>query len=271
MNAPPRHSHPLEGSGLAGSFLRERWPLLVALWVAISSNAAIIAVLWPKAQAVDFAVFWRAVQALHPYAVNEQPFVYPPTALLWFEPLRLVEVWPGYLIWNTGSILLFCAAANWLYGRRATALAVIFARRGRRIDPGPDLAPGERRLVRGLRLAVPGRPRRAARRAADLQAAARRDGPAVSAGAARLGGAGGNGRNRSVRRRCHHRDIRSGDLVGLAQRASDVPADRRGPRAVDVGGLAGGVRHKSRHAATAGAGARLPCRSADRRPVRVAR
>ena len=125
MNAPPRHSHPLEGSGLAGSFLRERWPLLVALWVAISSNAAIIAVLWPKAQAVDFAVFWRAVQALHPYAVNEQPFVYPPTALLWFEPLRLVEVWPGYLIWNASSILLFCAAANWLYGRRATALAVI--------------------------------------------------------------------------------------------------------------------------------------------------
>lgn len=105
--------------------MRERWPLLIALWVAISSNAAVIAVLWPKAQAVDFAVFWRAVHALHPYAANEQPFVYPPTGLLWFSPLRLVDVWPGYLIWTAVSAALFAAAALWLYGRGATALAFI--------------------------------------------------------------------------------------------------------------------------------------------------
>ncbi len=109
----------------AAQFIRERWPLLIALWVAISSNLAVLAVLWPKAQAVDFAVFWRAVHALHPYAPNEQPFVYPPTALLWFSPLRLVDVWPGYLIWTGVSIVLFALAALWLYGRRPTALAMI--------------------------------------------------------------------------------------------------------------------------------------------------
>lgn len=106
-------------------FVRERWPLLIALWVAISSNAAVFAVLWPKSQAVDFAVFWRAVHALHPYAPNEQPFVYPPTALLWFSPLGLVDVWPGYLIWTAVSLVVFTAAAICLYGREATALAMI--------------------------------------------------------------------------------------------------------------------------------------------------
>ena len=106
-------------------FIRERWPLLIALWVAVSSNVAVFAVLWPKAQAVDFAVFWRAVHALHPYATNEQPFVYPPTALLWFSPLKLVDVWPGYLMWTGVSILAFAAASVWLYGRRETALAIV--------------------------------------------------------------------------------------------------------------------------------------------------
>lgn len=106
-------------------FIRERWPLLIALWVAVSSNLAIFAVLWPKARAVDFAVFWRAVHALHPYAANEQPFVYPPTALLWFSPLKLVDVWQGYLIWTAASLILFAAATMRLYGRNAAALAMI--------------------------------------------------------------------------------------------------------------------------------------------------
>jgi hypothetical protein len=111
--------------------------------VAISSNLAVFAVLWPKAQAVDFAVFWRAVHALHPYATNEQPFVYPPTALLWFSPLKLVDVWPGYLIWTAVSVMVFAAAALWLYGRGATALAII--------SPAMSvgLIPGQTSLIAG--------------------------------------------------------------------------------------------------------------------------
>lgn len=113
------------GRTTIAEFLRSRWPLLIALWVAVSSNAAIIAVLWPKAEAVDFAVFWRAVHALHPYAPNEQPFVYPPTSLLWFWPLRLAEVWPAYVAWTAVSVILFGAAALLLYGRGATIVALI--------------------------------------------------------------------------------------------------------------------------------------------------
>lgn len=118
------------------NFIRARWPLLIALWIAISSNIAIFALLWPKAAGVDFAVFWRAAHAVHPYAANEQPFVYPPTALLWFLPLRLVDAWPGYLIWTGLSVVLFCAAALWLYGRGATALAIISPAAGVGLIPG---------------------------------------------------------------------------------------------------------------------------------------
>lgn len=116
--------------------LRERWPLLIALWVAISSNVATFVLLWPKAEAVDFAVFWRAVHALHPYAANEQPFVYPPTALLWFWPLKFIDVWPGFLVWTAVSVVAFAAAALWLYGRSATALAMISPAMGVGLIPG---------------------------------------------------------------------------------------------------------------------------------------
>src|SRR5689334_14174271 len=109
----------------SGNFIREKWPLLIALWVAVTTNIAIFALLWPKAAGVDFAVFWRAVHALHPYAPNEQPFVYPPTALLWFSPLKLLDVWPAYLVWTGVSIAIFAAATLWLYGRGPTALALI--------------------------------------------------------------------------------------------------------------------------------------------------
>jgi hypothetical protein len=39
--------------------------------------------------------------------------------------LRLVDVWPGYLIWTAVSLILFVAASLCLYGRGATALALI--------------------------------------------------------------------------------------------------------------------------------------------------
>lgn len=124
------------GESRSASFIRDRWPLLIALWVAISSNLVVFAVLWPKAKAVDFAVFWRAVHALHPYAANEQPFVYPPTALLWFSPLTLVNVWPGYLIWTAVSVMAFAGAALWLYGRGAMALGIISPAVGVGLIPG---------------------------------------------------------------------------------------------------------------------------------------
>ena len=105
--------------------MRDRWPLLLALWIAISSGVAIIAIFWPDALAADFRVFWTAVRDPNPYSPSAEPFAYPPTALLWFSPLRLVGQWPAFLIWTAVSIAAFLLAGLRLYGRGATALALI--------------------------------------------------------------------------------------------------------------------------------------------------
>ena len=78
----------MPGESPVASFVRERWPLLIALWVAISSGAAIIAIFWPDGLAADYSVFWRVVHSARPYEPNISPFAYPPTALLWLWPLR---------------------------------------------------------------------------------------------------------------------------------------------------------------------------------------
>src|SRR6185295_8604527 len=100
-------------------------PLVLALWIALSSTIALVWVLWPNSIAVDYAVFWRAVRVGAPYASSAQPFAYPPTALLWFAPLRLLPFWPGYAIWIAASVACFATAAWRLYGRWPAVLAIL--------------------------------------------------------------------------------------------------------------------------------------------------
>ena len=115
----------MPGESPVASFVRERWPLLIALWVAISSGAAIVAIFWPDGLAADYSVFWRVEHSAQPYAPNISPFAYPPTALLWLWPLRWVAEWPGFIAWTVISVAAFGAASLRLYGRGPTALALI--------------------------------------------------------------------------------------------------------------------------------------------------
>jgi hypothetical protein len=146
----------------AAVFVRERWPLLIALWVAISSNAAIIYLFWPDALAADYSVFWRVVHSAQPYAPHISPFAYPPTTLVWLQPLRLIAEWPGYLAWTALSVVAFVVTAIRLYGRAPTALAFISPAVPLGLMPGQTslLASAllfaafasEKRLLRGLLL-----------------------------------------------------------------------------------------------------------------------
>jgi len=113
------------GESPVAKFVRARWPLLIALWVAISSNVAIISLFWPDGLAADYSVFWRVAHSTQPYAPNISPFAYPPTALVWFWPLRWIAEWPGFLAWTAISVALFALASLRLYGGGATALAII--------------------------------------------------------------------------------------------------------------------------------------------------
>lgn len=104
---------------------RIHWPLVLALWIGLSSSAALVWVLWPRGIAVDYSVFWRAVRQGDPYLLTAEPFAYPPTALLWFAPLKLIHFWPGFFAWTCLSLALFAAAALRLYPPKPVILAML--------------------------------------------------------------------------------------------------------------------------------------------------
>lgn len=103
---------------------RAHWPVLLAAWIGLSSTAATLWLLWSQV-GVDYAVQWAAANGANPYARDALPFAYPPTTLLWLAPLRLVAMWPGFVVWTIASVLLFAWASWRLYDARPTALAII--------------------------------------------------------------------------------------------------------------------------------------------------
>ena len=105
----------------------QRKALLFAVCVAALSNAAIIWALWPKGFAYDFAIFWRTVNGpvAQIYADSADPFVYPPTGLLWFQPLRLAPLWPSFFAWTALSLAAFWFAAARMFGAAPAWLAAI--------------------------------------------------------------------------------------------------------------------------------------------------
>ena len=65
---------------------------------------------------LDFAVFWRAARTTNVYSPNPfDPFVYPPTTLLWLKPLCWLSFWPAFILWSLVSLVAYMAAARkWL-------------------------------------------------------------------------------------------------------------------------------------------------------------
>ena len=104
----------------------QRKALAFAILLAALSNAATLWWLWPDGFGVDLAVFWRTVNgpASQIYAPSAEPFAYPPTALIWFQPLRLALFWPSYGLWTLVSIAAFWITSARLYGIAPTRLAI---------------------------------------------------------------------------------------------------------------------------------------------------
>jgi hypothetical protein len=104
----------------------QRKALAFAILLAALSNAATLWWLWPDGFGVDFAVFWRTVNgpASQIYAPTAEPFAYPPTALIWFQPLRLAPFWPSYVLWTMISVAAFWVTSAKLYGIAPTRLAI---------------------------------------------------------------------------------------------------------------------------------------------------
>lgn len=101
---------------------RRNYALFLALAIAALTDIGFLFVMWPNRVAVDFAVFWRASRDVTPYVFNSAPFGNPPTALLLFQPLKLLPLWPAYAVWSSAGVLLFLWFGMRLYGLRAATL-----------------------------------------------------------------------------------------------------------------------------------------------------
>ena len=104
---------------------RRPYALLLALLTAAITDVMLGWLYWRFGLGYDFLVFWRAVREGFPYAFSPLPFGSPPTALLFFQPLKLLAFWPGYVAWDLAGIGLFLWLGSRLYGRRAALLGVI--------------------------------------------------------------------------------------------------------------------------------------------------
>jgi hypothetical protein len=97
----------------------------IAFASAIVSVSVYVAGGWNPV-ALDYGVFWRAIRQADPYRFGTW-FVNPPSGLVFFEPLRLVGFWPGYVTWTALSLLLFFVAAHRLVGARPALLSLFSA------------------------------------------------------------------------------------------------------------------------------------------------
>lgn len=89
--------------------------LSVAAVVLVSLAACSMAREFPSGKsvlAVDFRVFWDAANSSHPYALGAYSVPYPPTALIWFQPLAYLDFWTGYALWASVALVAF-ALTGW--------------------------------------------------------------------------------------------------------------------------------------------------------------
>lgn len=78
--------------------------------------------------AIDFRVFWLAVRRTTDllYASgNGYPFIYPPTALLLFKPLALLDFVPAYIWWVSVSLVAYYLAVKHVGGPQIALLSML--------------------------------------------------------------------------------------------------------------------------------------------------
>jgi len=104
---------------------RRPYALLLALLTAAITDVMLCWLYSRFGMGYDFLVFWRAARDVSPYAFSPLPFGSPPTALLFFQPLKLLPFGPGYVAWDLVSVVIFLLLGSRLYGRKAALLGTI--------------------------------------------------------------------------------------------------------------------------------------------------
>ena len=95
-----------------------RIQIIAAIMVAIVANIGWLFLGDFDPLAIDYQVFRQS-------ASDPAPMSYPPTARLWFEPLAMLPLWPGFLLWSLASALAFYLAARSLSDGRIASLSLM--------------------------------------------------------------------------------------------------------------------------------------------------
>lgn len=74
---------------------------------------------------IDYRVFWRAASLVDVYRPGHMPFAYPPTALVFLQPIDLLPARAGYWIWISCSAAIFAFAVAKVAGLRIAALSFL--------------------------------------------------------------------------------------------------------------------------------------------------
>lgn len=103
--------------------------MLCALMLSLILNAEYLFLRGFDPWAIDFRVFWSSAfkQASELYGSGNTPFVYPPTAIVFFRPLAGLSFPVGYLVWTILSAALFGIAVTRLAGWRVALLSFLSA------------------------------------------------------------------------------------------------------------------------------------------------
>ena len=101
------------------------YPFILALLTAILTNLGLVWLYWHFGMGADFEVFWRAARNPTPYAFSPLPFGNPPTMLLLLQPLKLLPLWWGFVVWDVATLALFFHFGSRLYNRNAALLGIV--------------------------------------------------------------------------------------------------------------------------------------------------
>ena len=88
----------------------------IMVLMSAASIAGLFAIFWARhAFANDFGVYWSISQTptAAVYAPRlHNPFAYPPTMLLWVQPLAWLPKWPAFFLWVGASIAALIVATR---------------------------------------------------------------------------------------------------------------------------------------------------------------
>lgn len=104
-----------------------RLTMLCALTLSLILNADYLFLRGFDPRAIDFRVFWSSAfkETSELYTASKMPFVYPPTAIVFFKPLSWLSFQSGYLVWTILSVASFAFAVTRLAGWRVALLSFL--------------------------------------------------------------------------------------------------------------------------------------------------